>query len=98
MTKKKTSPSKSGGDGDGDVDGVAAAVAAVAAMGIRDLKACLHDCPAIHRDVNSRFLSSTPPYDQGLTFAHFRAQLEHLWEHAAHVRAQLEHIRDTFTG
>jgi len=32
---------------------------------------------------------------QGLTLAHFRAQLEDLREHIAHGRAQLEHLRDT---
>jgi len=49
--------------------------------------------------------------DQGLTLAHFRAQLEDLWDtsltselnraplgHIAHGRAQLEHLRDTSTG
>ena len=35
---------------------------------------------------------------QGLTLAHFRAQLEDLREHIAHDRAQLEHLRDTSTG
>jgi len=35
---------------------------------------------------------------QGLTLAHFRAQLEDLREHIAHVTAQLEHLRDTSTG
>jgi len=35
---------------------------------------------------------------QGLTLAHFRAQLEDLREHIAHGRAQLEHLRDTSTG
>jgi len=34
---------------------------------------------------------------QGLTLAHFRAQLEDLREHIAHVRARLEHLRDTST-
>ena len=35
---------------------------------------------------------------QGLTLAHFRAQLEDLREHIAHIRAQLEHPRDTSSG
>ena len=35
---------------------------------------------------------------QGLTLAHFRAQLEDLPEDIAHVRAQLEHPRDTSMG
>jgi hypothetical protein len=35
---------------------------------------------------------------QGLTLAHFRAQLEDLRQHIAHVRAQLEHLRDTSMG
>ena len=34
-------------------------------------------------------------HDQGLTLAHFKAQLEDLREHIAHVRAQLEHLRAT---
>jgi hypothetical protein len=34
---------------------------------------------------------------QGLTLAHFRAQLEDLQEHIAHVRAQLEHLQDSST-
>jgi len=35
---------------------------------------------------------------QGLTLAHFRAQLEDLREHTAHCRAQPEHLRDASTG
>jgi hypothetical protein len=35
---------------------------------------------------------------QGLTLAHFRAQLEDLPEHIAHVRAHLEHLRDASRG
>jgi hypothetical protein len=35
---------------------------------------------------------------QGLTLAHFRAQLEDLRERIAHVRAQFEHPRDTSAG
>jgi hypothetical protein len=35
---------------------------------------------------------------QGLTLAHFTAQLEDLREHIAHVRAQLEHLQYTSTG
>ena len=35
---------------------------------------------------------------QGLTLAHFRAQVENLKGHIAHIRAQLEHPRDKSTG
>jgi len=42
--------------------------------------------------------SSRAPCRQGLTLAHFRAQLEDLREHIAHVRTQLEHLRATSTG
>ena len=38
------------------------------------------------------------PLTQGLTLAHFRAQLEDPRGHIAHVTAQLEHSRDTSTG
>ena len=38
------------------------------------------------------------PCGQGLTLAHFRAQLEDRREHIAHVRAQLEHPGETSTG
>jgi TPR repeat protein len=35
---------------------------------------------------------------QGLTLAHFRAQVEDLREHIAPVTAQLEHLRATSPG
>jgi hypothetical protein len=35
--------------------------------------------------------------DQGLTIAHFKAQLEDLREHISPVRAQLEHLQATST-
>jgi hypothetical protein len=37
--------------------------------------------------------SSYAALHQGLTLAHFKAQLEDLREHIAHVRAQLEDLR-----
>jgi hypothetical protein len=41
---------------------------------------------------------SAPASHQGLTLAHFTAQLEDPREHIAHVRSQLEHPQDTSTG
>jgi hypothetical protein len=37
-------------------------------------------------------------YGQGLTLAHFRAQIQDLLEHIAHVKAQREYLQDTSTG
>jgi len=41
---------------------------------------------------------ASAPRGQGLTLAHFKAQLEDLRGHIAHVRAQLEHLQATSTG
>jgi hypothetical protein len=51
----------------------------------------------LHTAAAAAALHTKPTGRQGLTLAHFTAQLEDLREHIAHVSAQLEHPRDTFT-
>jgi len=46
----------------------------------------------------SRFAAAVEARAQGLTLAHFRAQLEDLREHIVQVGALLEHLRATSTG
>jgi len=57
----------------------------------------VHSTPLSSATRSTIHKKSTKPsaLSQGLTLAHFRAQLEDLWEHIAHVRIQPEHLRDT---
>ena len=50
---------------------------------------------ALHRPGVATITDGGLAFTQGLTLAHFRAQLEDLRERIAHVKLQLEHLRDT---